>query len=321
MSMTYAALDVLKPKAADVPRVSVITLFLNGEAFLADAIESVIAQSFTDWEFFLVDDGSGPAATAIAKEYASRFPGKVRYLDHPNHENRGMSATRNLGIRHARGELTAFIDADDIWLPGKLNEHVALLDRHPEVGMVCGTTVYWYSWSGGQDNVVPTGERQDVVIYPPEAGLVCFPLGPASPPSMSDIVLRSDLVRRLGGFEEQFTGHYESRVFLSKVFLTTPVYFSSKPSNNYRQHPASCVATALRDGTHVKNKELFLNWLEQYLGTMEEVDRRIVLSVRRELFPYRHPRLYYLTLLPTKIRNRLRRIAGRAARLIRVKAS
>ncbi len=180
-----------------------------------------------------------------------------------------MSATRNLGIRHARGELIAFIDADDIWLPGKLAEHVALLDRHPEVGMVCGTTVYWYSWSGGEDNVMLTGERQDVVIYPPEAGLACFPLGPASPPSMSDIVLRSDLVRRLGGFEEQFTGHYESRVFLSKVFLTTPVYFSSKPSNNYRQHPASCVATALRDGTYVKNKELFLDWLEQYLGTME----------------------------------------------------
>ncbi len=83
MAMTYAALDVLKPKAADAPRVSVITLFLNGEAFLAEAIESVIVQSFADWEFLLVDDGSGPAATAIANEYASRYPGKIRYLITP----------------------------------------------------------------------------------------------------------------------------------------------------------------------------------------------------------------------------------------------
>lgn len=309
-----ARVDFLNKKGTDAPRVSVITLFLNGESFLAEAIESVIAQNYTDWEFLLVDDGSGPEATAIAKGYACRYPEKIRYLDHPNHENRGMSAARNLGIRHARGELIAFIDSDDIWLPSKLEEHVDLLDQRPEVGLVCGTTIYWYSWSGGEDKVMPTGDRHDVVIQPPEAALVCFPLGPASPPSMSDIVLRADLVKRVGGFEERFTGHYESRVFLSKVFMTTPVYFCGKPSNKYRQHPESCVARAVSDGSHVKNRLAFLEWLEQYLGTIEEVDRRVVLAVRRELFPYRHPHLHYLISIPVKIRNRTRRLVGRAIR-------
>lgn len=308
-------------ESANNPRVSVITLFLNGEAFLSEAIESVLGQTFSDWEFLLVDDGSGPAATTIAKDYAARYPGQVRYLEHPNHANRGMSATRNLGIQHARGELIAFIDADDIWLPSKLANHVALLDAHPEVGMVCGTTIYWHSWSSGEDKIVPTGHQQDVVVYPPDAALEVFPLGPASPPSMSDIVLRVALVRGLGGFEEQFTGHYESRVFLSKVFLSVPVYFCSSASNKYRQHPASCVQTAFREGNDVENRLRFLEWLEQYLIMQENVDPRVTSSLNRALRPYRSPRIHYLLSIPMKIRNRFRHLIARAGRLISAQAS
>ena len=300
----------------DNPRVSVITLFLNGEDFLAEAIESVIAQTYQNWEFLLVDDGSGPAATAIAKDYAARYPQKIRYIEHSNHANRGMSASRNLGVRHARGELIAFIDADDIWLPSKLAEHVGLLDAHREVGLVCGTTVYWHSWSSGEDQIVPTGHQQDVVIYPPDGALKVFPLGSAPPPSMSDIVLHAELIRRLGGFEEQFTGHYESRVFLSKVFLSTPVYFSSAISNKYRQHPASCVRTAFREGTHIQNRLRFLDWLEQYLQTLDKVDQRVLSALRRELRPYRSPRIDYLISVPGKVRRKVRRTVERAGRLI-----
>jgi glycosyltransferase involved in cell wall biosynthesis len=298
------------------PRVSVITIFLDGEAFLAEAIESVIVQTYKNWEFLLVDDGSGPAATAIAKKYAARYPGKIHYLEHPNHANRGMSATRNLGIQHARGELIAFIDSDDIWLPSKLGDHVALLDAHEEVGMVCGTIIYWHSWSKGEDKIVPTGHRQDVVIRPPDAAVACFPLGLATGPSMSDIVLRAALVRRLGGFEDQFTGHYESRVFLSKVFLSLPVYFCSKPSNKYRQHPESCVATAFREGKDLRNKLNFLEWLERYLKMQGKVDPRVLSRLNRELRPYRKPRVHYFLSTTAKVRDRFRSLIVRAGRLI-----
>jgi len=298
------------------PRVSATIIFLDGEAFLAEAIESVVAQTYSNWELFLVDDGSGPAATAIAKEYAARYPGRIIYLEHPNHANRGRSAARNLGIRHARGELLAFLDADDVWLSSKLADHVALLDANPEVGMVCGTTIYWRSWSNGPDDVVPTGHRQDVVIYPPDAALESFPLGTAPPASMSDIVLRTELVRRLGGLEDRFTGHYESRVFLSKIFLSTPVYFCSTASNKYRQHPASCVQTAIREGKDLQNRLGFLEWLEQYLKTIDNVDPRVAASLHRNLRPYRSPRIHYLLSVPAKVRNKFRRLIARAGRLL-----
>jgi hypothetical protein len=95
------------------PRVSVICIFYNAERFFAEAIESVLAQEGISFELLLVDDGSSDASTAMARDYAERFPEVVRYLQHDGHANLGMSATRNLGLARARGEYVALIDRFD----------------------------------------------------------------------------------------------------------------------------------------------------------------------------------------------------------------
>src|SRR4051794_9610371 len=112
------------------PQVSAIIIFLNAERFIAEAIESVFAQTYDDWELLLVDDGSTDAGTTIARQCAERYPGRVRYLEHEGHRNRDMPATRNLGIRNAHGPYIAFLDADDVWLPHKLEQQVAILESH-----------------------------------------------------------------------------------------------------------------------------------------------------------------------------------------------
>ena len=118
------------------PLVSVVVIFLNAERFLRDAVASVFAQTYDRWELLLVDDGSTDAGGKIAERFALEHPDQVRYLDHPGHENRGMSASRNLGIRAARGDFIAFLDADDVWLPGKLTEQLALAAVYPDAGMI-----------------------------------------------------------------------------------------------------------------------------------------------------------------------------------------
>ena len=130
------------------PLVSCIIIFLNGEAFLAEAVQSVFAQTYTNWELLLVDDGSGDGSTQLAQHFAEQQPDRVRYLEHPRHQNRGMSATRNLGIHQARGEYVAFLDADDLWLPEKLEQQVAIMSRQPRAAMVYGRTLIWHSWTG-----------------------------------------------------------------------------------------------------------------------------------------------------------------------------
>jgi glycosyltransferase involved in cell wall biosynthesis len=312
-------LEQQNPKSTHGPRVSIITIFLDGEAFLPEAIESVIAQSFEDWELLLVDDGSRLAATTIAKAYAARYPRQISYLEHPGHANRGMSATRNLGIRKARGEFVAFIDADDVWLPSKLAVHVSALDAHPEVGMVCGTAIYWQSWAGGMDALIPTGHRQDVVIHPPDATLEWFPLGTAGSPCPSDIVLRANLVKQLGGFEEQFTGHYqlfEDQALLSKIYLSAPIWSCNAALLKYRLHADSCVATVTKACKYDQVRLYFLEWFETYLKRQGKVDRRVAASLRRALRRYRSPRFHYVLSVPTKVRNRCRRLSARASRLI-----
>lgn len=161
------------------PRVSVICIFLDEERFLTEAVESVVAQTYRDYELLLVDDGSTDGSTRIARDYAGRFPDRVRYLEHEGHANRGMSATRNLGLARAHSEYVAFIDADDRWRPGKLAEQTAILDADPDVGMVCGTVNYWRSWEGGEDRLVPTGRPLDGASRPPAATLALYPLGAA----------------------------------------------------------------------------------------------------------------------------------------------
>ena len=121
------------------PTVSVVMIFFNAERFMQEAIASVSAQTYDDWELILVDDGSVDGSTTIARAEAARLSHRVRYVEHEGHQNKGMSPSRALGVAHARGTLMAFLDADDMWLPGKLHEQIAILEEHPRASAVYGT--------------------------------------------------------------------------------------------------------------------------------------------------------------------------------------
>jgi teichuronic acid biosynthesis glycosyltransferase TuaG len=99
------------------PLVTVITACLNGGAFLAQAIDSVRAQTFADWELLIVDDGSTDGSDRIAAEYAAR---DARIVLLATSGRTGAAAARNVGLRAARGRFVAFLDCDDWWSPNKL---------------------------------------------------------------------------------------------------------------------------------------------------------------------------------------------------------
>lgn len=253
------------PTPTTVPRVTVITIFHNAEAFFRDAIESVLAQGFEDFELLLVDDGSADRSTAIALDYAARDH-RIQYFSHPGRSNRGMSATRNVGLSAARGEFVAFIDADDRWRPCKLMEQIELLDRMPDVDAVGGSVVYWKSHAGGSDRIVPTAHVRDRPIPPGEATVKLYPLGRAHAPSMSDLLFRRSAIECVGGFEETFTGAYEDQAFLAKFYLSSTLYVTKNIWSDYRIHPASCVARVARHGTYDASRRSFLEWFEDYLA-------------------------------------------------------
>lgn len=113
------------------PRVSVVMAAKNYAAFLPEAVESVRAQTFRDWELLIIDDGSTDATPAAARPFLS--DPRVRYF---RSDTLGQSRAKNLGIGLARGPLVAFLDADDAWEPTKLEKQLAVFDAKPEVGVV-----------------------------------------------------------------------------------------------------------------------------------------------------------------------------------------
>ncbi|MFZ0761643.1 MAG: glycosyltransferase family A protein [Candidatus Sulfotelmatobacter sp.] len=113
------------------PLVSVIIPVFNAAGYVAAALDSVLAQSFTDYEVIVVNDGSRDAE-GLEHAIAPYTP-RITYL---TQENRGPSAARNLGIRHGRGEWLAFLDSDDAWLPHYLDEQLIFLNRDPALDMV-----------------------------------------------------------------------------------------------------------------------------------------------------------------------------------------
>ena len=111
------------------PTVSVVIPAYNVEKFIALSLRSVLAQTFTDFEVLVVNDGSTDGTVAVAATFDDPRVRIVTQL------NRGLAGARNGGIRAARGKYVAFLDADDLWLPAKLALHVAHLDARPEVGV------------------------------------------------------------------------------------------------------------------------------------------------------------------------------------------
>lgn len=283
--------------AADHPRVSVIMIFLNAERFIAEAIDSVLAQDYGDLELILVDDGSAAPCASLARSYAERFAPFIRYVQHEGGRNRGMSASRNLGLACAQGAFVAFLDADDVWAPSKLREQLAIMEAHPGVHMVCGAVRYWTSWEGGDDRIIPTGHVQDRVVTPPDASLALYPLGSAAAPCPSDLLLRREAVAAVGGFEEHFTGAnqmYEDQGFLAKLYIASPVYFSGRVWLSYRQHEASCVAEVTRDGRYHEVRRYFLDWFEGYLAAQPTQSLPVRRALRRARWQYTHPYLFRL---------------------------
>jgi glycosyltransferase involved in cell wall biosynthesis len=271
------------------PTVSVVLIFLNEEKFLGEAIESVLAQSYRDWELLLVDDGSSDRSTEIAQSFAARHPDRIRFLEHPGHANRGVSASRNLGCAQARGRLIAPLDGDDVWLPEKLEQQVALLDANPEAGMLYGQSRYWYSWSGNsedrQRDFLPTfGVPSHTTVQPPGL-LTMFLTGEAAVPCPSDILVRRDRLLAVGGFEESFKGIYqvqEDQAFYAKFCLVTPVLAIEKCWFLYRQHPQANTATTLREGRDLETRRYFLDWLQSYLRAQGVSDVLLWRAVARE---------------------------------------
>lgn len=280
------------------PRVSVVLPFLNAKQFLEQAVHSVLHQTYPDWELLMVDDGSRDGSTEIARSYAMNMPEQVRYFEHKNHANRGVAASRNVAISHAAGEYIALLDADDVWWRYKLEQQLVILDRNPRAEAIHGLSVYWNSWNEESqecDFIPSLPVEPDRIFSPVELVARYSPVGSTYSPCVSSLLVRRDLVLRVGGFEEQFHGVYqlfEDQAFLLKVYVTAPIFVALQCWDKYRLHANSCCAVWNKRRHYDSARFFLLNWFVGYLRREGVQDESLSRGLHRAFWRYRHPAMF-----------------------------
>lgn len=195
------------------PLISVVIPAYNAAAFLAPTLASVFAQDHRPIEVILVDDGSTDDTLAIAKRWSPAL--RVCHQD-----NAGPSAARNRGIAMAQGDYLAFIDADDTWLPGRLQRHLAILTARPDLDMVLGLVQLDYD--AGADRVLFRSDKPAIAFFSFGAGL-----------------FRRELFQRVGPLSEDLRNTEDADWFMRARDCGANWLVDQQPVLSYRRHGAN----------------------------------------------------------------------------------
>ena len=149
-----------------MPKVSILMGIYNCAPTLREAVESILSQTFTDWELILCEDGSRDDTYAIAQEYRRAHPDRIILLR--NEKNMGLNHTLNRCLQAASGEYCARMDGDDLSLPDRFEKQVAFLDAHPEYAIV-STPMIFFDEQGewGRNQMIERPQRDDFIHHSP----------------------------------------------------------------------------------------------------------------------------------------------------------
>jgi glycosyltransferase involved in cell wall biosynthesis len=215
------------------PAVSVIIPVYNGERYLAETLDSVIAQTMKDWEIIAVNDGSTDGSAAILAEYAGKEPCRIRPV---TVENGGVSRARNEGVDRARGRFIAFIDQDDIWAPEKLERQLAQFARDEALGLsFTNESIIDGQGAVVRTNVICLGKDQRGEIF----GHLLF----ENFIPISSVMVKKEIFLDSGGFDPQYA-LAEDYDWLLKIARSAAIDYVDEPLLRYREHAGS--------GTHTK---------------------------------------------------------------------
>lgn len=218
----------------NAPIISVIIPVYNGEQYLTDTLNSVIAQSEPRWEIIAVNDGSTDRSQMLLEDAARKDPDRIRVVSVPNG---GVSRARNTGVSVARGEFIAFLDQDDLWMPEKLHLQLEQFRSDSSLGIsFTNESIIDQSGAVIRERVLIFNENRN-------RGFVFKHLIFDNFIAISSVMLRRDLFEEIGGFDPRYS-LAEDYDFLLKAVKKVPVDYLDEPLLLYREHGGS--------GTHTK---------------------------------------------------------------------
>ncbi|SRR5258708_11913929 len=219
------------------PSVSVVMAVRNVERFLAEAIESVLGQTFRDFEFIIVDFGSTDRSTSIISSYAAKDI-RIRYHEIPTCV---LPTARNAGCYLAEGQYIAVMDADDISLPARLEWQVEFMEKHPEVGLL-GAATEW---------IDARGRSSGVHAFPIEDSEIRSTLATRCPFWHPTVFMRRKAFVSVGGYRDAFifAHDYDLELRISEQFQCSNL---KNVVLKYRIHPSQVTYTKQKEQTLCK---------------------------------------------------------------------
>ena len=178
------------------PLVSVVIPAYNSVDYISDALDSVLNQDYPALEIVVIDDGSTDGTCDVVARYGSAVT-LIRQ------RNTGAAVARNEGIRRARGQYVALLDADDVWLPGKLRLQVDHLESHPDVALCCTRWHLIYPDAAGRYHFERTFAPEPTSVDPKCRGWIYCELLLDCEVWTSTVVMRRELTERVGGFDAE----------------------------------------------------------------------------------------------------------------------
>jgi hypothetical protein len=216
------------------PSISVVMSVFNGQAFLSEAIESILSQTFRNFEFLVIDDGSTDRTAEILADYASRDV-RIRVM---RHGNKGRTASLNIGINLAAGKYIARMDADDVALPDRLRDQVEFLEQHPEVGLLGGAV----ELINRQGKVIQTTRPP---LEDEEIKSVMLGYNPMCHPA---VMMRKEAAIGAGGYREAFSESEDYDLWL-RMSERCQLANLGKPILQYRVHSGQASMRNLEEQT------------------------------------------------------------------------
>jgi len=204
-----------------MPRVSVIIPTYNCDRFLPEAIDSVLMQTYQDYEIIVIDDGSTDQTCQVLESYQNQ----IRYF---YQQNQGSAVARNLGIEQAQGEFIAFLDADDFWiLPEKLAEQVNLFEQQPSLGSV---HTGWRIVDGEGKKIIDVEPWHDVPNLNLESWLMYKPV------KTSGMMIRQDWLQQAGGFDGELRQSHDVDLVLRLALMGCEAAWWRRVAVGYRRY-------------------------------------------------------------------------------------
>lgn len=218
-------------------KVSVIIATYNYGTYLPKALDSVLAQTSSDWECIIIDDGSADGTPGIARAYEQR-DARIRYV---RQANAGLSAARNHGVSVSRGEYLQMLDADDLLDAAKLERHAAYLDVNPGVDVVYGASLFFYDGRDEETSPIP----HTVHLHGNAHAL--RELQETNPIAVSAALIRRTAFERSGRYNEAVRGLEDWDLWLRAAVAGCRFEYLDAPAVSYtRLHPGSLSSSAER---------------------------------------------------------------------------